>query len=692
MLYVALWSVALVGTLSTPISLAHEPESDHTRLSDIVVIGRGRNLVGLAVSAAEGRVGQPEIERRPILRTGEIFELIPGMVVTQHSGTGKGNQMFLRGFNLDHGTDFATWVDGMPVNLRTHAHGQGYTDINFLIPELVEEMEYRKGPYYADVGDFSSAGSVNINTFRSLDDGMLKAGTGEDGFRRVLAADSFEVGAGKFMAAGEVHYYDGPWDDIDEDLDKYNGLLRYSQSGGWGDLDLTFMGYDAEWNSADQIPERAVQQGLISRRGSLDEHVGGDTHRYSLSASWIGESRFGQTLVSAYGIDYKLKLYSNFTYFLDDPVNGDEFEQSEDRRIYGGRVEQHWDQPGNVDMAHRVGLELRYDDIDDVGLYQTAARQRLNTFRQDDVEESSAGLYYINDLQWTHAFRSVLGLRADWYDYDVDSSLPENSGDDDDFLFSPKLNLIYGLRPDLELYASAGKGFHSNDARGTTISVDPRTGDPVDPVDPLVESTGAELGVRFGQPALNASMSLWYLELDSELLYVGDAGTTEASDKSERAGVEFAGYWRPRDWLTLDLDYSYADAELKGNPDGDEIPGAIGTVVAAGAAADFPYGFFGSVRLRYFGDYPLVEDNSVESDSFTTVNMQLGWDLGPWRAQLDVLNLFDSDDNDIEYFYASRLPGEPAEGVEDRHFHPIEPRTLRFYLTYTFGRGRGSDQ
>jgi len=320
-----------------------------------------------------------------------------------------------------------------------------------------------------------------------------------------------------------------------------------------------------------------------------------------------------------------------------------------------------------------------------VGLYQTVARNRINTFREDDVKESSVGWYYRVEVPWTSRLTTLLGVRADWYDFDVDSDNPLNSGDDDDFLISPKFNLVYNASPALDLYLSAGKGFHSNDARGTTISIDPRTGEDVDPVDPLVESDGAEVGLRFApDPRINSSASLWYLKLDSELLYVGDAGTTEPSTESERWGVEFANYIRPTDWLTLDADYTWTDSELNDNPDGDKIPGAIESVFSSGITATHPSGLSGSLRVRYFGERPLIEDNSVKSDDFTTVNMQLGYTRGRWQTRLDVLNLFDSDDHDIDYFYASRLQGEPAEGVEDIHFHPIEPRTVRLSVSYRF--------
>jgi outer membrane receptor protein involved in Fe transport len=658
--------------------LAHEIE-------EIVVKERWDNPVGRSLSASQGVVGQEQLELRPILRTGEILEVVPGLIVTQHSGTGKSNQMFLRGFNLDHGTDFATWVDGMPVNMRTHAHGQGYTDLNFLMPELIESVEYLKGPYYAGAGDFSAAGSAHIRTFDSLEQGQLKAGLGEDGYARFLAADSVAVAGGELLAAGVAHFYDGPWDDIDEDLKRYSGMLKYShrhEDGSfWG---AALYGYDAEWNSADQIPRRAVREGLISDRGSLDKSVGGESSRYSLSA-W-GDDRLGPGLLSAnaYAIYYDLDLWSNFTYFLDDPVDGDQFRQSDDRMIYGGSLDYGW---GHGERSiHRLGAELRYDDIDGVGLYNTRDRRRLGTVREDDVEQLSVAVYYQNEFLWTDKLRSILGVRGDYYDFDVRSDLDANSGNEDDAQLSPKLTLIYGVSEALELYASAGRGFHSNDARGTTINVDPVSGDPVQSVDPIVSADGAETGFRFfWQDRLNVSMALWYLELDSELLFVGDAGTTEPVRGSRRYGVELPVYLLFSDYYSADLEVALSHAEFKTDRgEGDDIPGAVDTVIAAGLSARYPSGPYGSLRARYFGERPLTEDGDVKSGATLTFNAMIGYERGPLDLRLEVLNLFDSDDDDITYYYASRLQNEPLGGVEDIHFHPIEPRTVRGYVTWRF--------
>jgi hypothetical protein len=663
------------------------------KMETVNVEGRRINLVGDAISASEGVVGQQEISLRPLLRTGEVLELVPGMVVTQHSGTGKANQYFLRGFNLDHGTDFATFIDGMPVNMRTHGHGQGYTDINFLIPETVAQLAYKKGAYYADVGDFSGAGSARISTATSLDKGLVEATAGEDGYYRLLAMDSVELAGGKTLYAIEGNRYDGPWSDIEEDLDKINVLLKHTHFTEEGHLSVALMAYDNSWNSADQIPARAVEQGIIDELGSINDTVGGETSRYSLSVDWQHDNWQG----SAYVIDYDLNLWSDFTYFLDDETNGDQFEQVDDRIIYGGEFSYVMQSElGGRKISNRFGTDIRVDDINEVGLYRTQARSRLGPVRSDQVTESSIGIYWENKIVWNPHIRSVLGARYDYYDFDVDDrvgsningvNLNANSGSSNDQLPSLKGSVIYTLNEEWETYVSAGQGFHSNDARGTTIQVDPSDGSNVVTVDPLVRSLGYEAGVRgFIGERINTSIALWALELDSELLFVGDAGNTEASRASRRQGLEITAYYHFTEQWSLDIEYAYTEAEFTDSaPEGNEIPGAIEQVFQAGLNADFENGFFGSLRFRYFGERPLIEDGSVKSDDSSVWNLRAGYRLANWTFKADILNLADSDAHDIDYFYASRLPGEPTGvATDDIHYHVIEPRTVRLSVGYTF--------
>ncbi len=653
-------------------------------LDRVTVVGRRQNLVGEAISASEGIVGQSDIADHPLLRTGDLLEFVPGLIATAHSGSGKANQYFLRGFNLDHGTDFSTWVDGMPVNMRTHGHGQGYTDLNFLIPETVGTLAYRKGTYYADVGDFSSVGSVEFRLADTMDAGTASLTAGQEGFGRLVVVDSLKLGGGDLVYAGEYQVYDGPWTDIEEDVRKKNALLRYSVDVGGGRAHVSAMAYDNTWNSADQIPQRAVDQGLISEFGSLDTTVGGHSSRYSLSGGWSGPAWGGNMAVDAYAIDYSLDLWSNFTYFLDDPDGGDQFQQVDDRTIFGFRLSQQWDRGRS---RWRLGADGRLDDIDRVALLRTAQRQETGTVRDDAVRESSLGVYVANEFRLTERLRSYVGVRRDQYEFDVDSTLVANSGSASAGITSYKASLAYRPAESLELYASYGTGFHSNDARGTTISIDPVSGDPADRVDPLVGSRGAELGARLysADRRVQGTLALWTLELDSELLFVGDAGNTEASRPSRRNGIEAGLYWYPSARYTANIEASYTRSRFTdADPAGNEVPGSIPLVIGTGVTAHLDRGWLASAQLQHFGRYPLIEDNSAESRGSTLLNLRVGREWEKLGLYLDVLNALDSDDHDIDYFYPSRLAGEPAEGVEDIHFHVFPSRTLRLSLHYSF--------
>ncbi|NHK27777.1 TonB-dependent receptor [Parvularcula flava] len=657
-----------------------EPHRD-----EIFVWGRDIDLIGEAGAASEGVVGYDDFSTRPLSRPGELVEVIPGMIATQHSGTGKANQYFLRGFNLDHGTDFSASVDGVPVNMRTHGHGQGYLDLNFIIPEIIERVEYSKGPYFADKGDFSAAGSAAFSTYDVLPQNFAELQLGEFGFVRGVGGASYDLGGKDLTLAAEIETYEGPWVK-DENLEKINLLAKL----GWGSpsaaYEITLMGYDASWDSTDQIPSRAVESGMIDQLGFLEPDAGGSTSRYGITgaAEWAHDGN-RTTNANLYALSYDLELFSNFTYFLDDPVNGDEFEQLDERTVYGGSIEHAIPtRLGDMPVTVRLGAQTRYDDIGDVGLFRTAMRERLSTVRRDSVEEMSAALYGEAEIQLTPRLRAIGGLRGDYYDVSVDArSEPQNSGDADDSLFSPSIALAWRATDVLELYANYGEGFHSNDARGATISVDPNDGMAVDPVQLLVPAQGSEIGARFENGPIKATLVFFQLDLDSELVFVGDAGTTEPNGATERTGVEATLFWEATDWLVFDASAAYTDASYRDEPgDADEIPGAVESVIGGGAVATWG-DLTASLRVRHFGEAPLTEDGSVTSDATTLVNLGTSYDFGRVSVGLDILNLFDSEDNDITYFYESQLAGE-ASPVADIHYHPVEPRQARLVLKTSF--------
>jgi hypothetical protein len=448
------------------------------------------------------------------------------------------------------------------------------------------------------------------------------------------------------------------------------------------------MGYWAGWNSTDQVATRAIDSGLIDRFGYLDGTDRGEASRQSVAAEYQQSSGPSLLRMTGFALRNRLTLFSNFTYLLDDPVNGDQFEQSEARTAVGGRVT--YRRLGHFFERHAesaIGVQVRHDRLKPVGLYHTASTARLSTTREDRVNQTMTGAYAQSEVEWARTFRTTLGLRADLYGYDVTSDNPLNSGRGRSALLSPKFAAVFGPWSGTEFYANAGTGYHSNDARGAAISVDPRTGDPVDSVTPLVRAKGAEFGVRSVRVhGLQSTVSVWYLGIASELLFVGDAGTTEAGRPSRRYGVEWTNYWRLRSWLTADADLSLSRAQFTdGDPTGDSIPGALDRVISTGVTLESRRPLFGSLRVRHFGPRPLIEDASVMSKPTTLWNAEAGYRFsGSARLVLEVFNLFDAEVSDIDYFYTSRLPGEPAEGIDDVHTHPALPRSARVGLQFTF--------
>jgi outer membrane receptor protein involved in Fe transport len=677
--------VNAVLSLSLTADVTVTGKSTFTNLADVE--RPAENLVGIAQSASQGAITARQLDTRPVMRAGEVLETVPGVVISQHSGEGKANQYYLRGFNLDHGTDFAITVAGMPVNLPTHGHGHGYSDLNFLIPELVSGVQFSKGPYFAEHGDFATAGAANINYTSSLARPIVRLGGGGQGFMRALAAASRTTSAGTVLGAIEVQGNDGPWTRPD-DFRKVNGVVRYSHGDALNGFTLTAMGYRGTWNSTDQIPRRAVADDRLGRFGTIDPSDGGDSYRYSGSADWQRTAGNASTKVTAYAVAYDMNLFSNFTYFLDDPLNGDQFRQADRRFVSGAKVSHRrageW--AGRA-VQNTVALQIRNDAISNVGLHHTVRRQPLETTREDRVQQTSLGAYAQNDTAWAPWLRTLAGVRIDGYRFDVTAGAPANSGTDYAALASPKVGAVIGPFDGTEFYVNAGFGFHSNDARGATITVDPATGAAADQVTPLARARGAEVGLRSVRiPRLQTSLSLWTLGLDSELIFIGDAGTTEAGRPSHRFGLEFANYYSPRPWLTLDADVSVSRAHFTDDdPAGDFVPGAVNTVVSGGITLDHLKGVFGSARLRYFGPRALVEDDSVGSKATSLVNLELGYRLTRGvRVAVDVFNLFDATHSDIDYFYTSRLPGEPGAGVDDFHFHPVLPRSARLNLIVGF--------
>ncbi len=732
---------ATIGTSGgqAPLHIALAVSAVSTNLE---VQGREDSLIGIADSATQGTVGAKEIEDRPILRAGEILETVPGLIITQHAGGGKANQYFLRGFNLDHGTDFAVFLDGMPLNLPSHAHGEGYADMNIEIPEFVQRLNYEKGPYYAEIGNYSSAGSADIKYFKTLPQNFFQVEGGMYDYGRAVFGVSQKLGSGNLLYGGEAYYDNGPWVRPDA-YAKFNGLLTYSQGDSTSGFSITARGYHGKWNSSDQIPVTAVP--IVGFFGALNPTDGGNSQRYSLQAEWHRQGTNSATTIMAYGFYYDLDLFSDFTYFLDDPIKGDQFEQ-QDRRWVTGVVAAHtifstW---FGRRVENTFGLQVRNDWVHN-GLYRTEDRVRTdkndsNACNAEPIPEcdtdpnliavlpaatdlskftdTMVGFYVENKTQWAEKFRSVLALRGDEAIYNVTNLTPPyvatelpgapvinfaelNSGTATQFLPSPKASLIFGPWAKTEFYVQGGFSFHSNDVRGTTQRIEPISPDypfptPSTPIRPLVPTKGAEIGVRtVAVPHLQSTLSLWYLYSASELQQDGDTGGTVASaSPSNRYGVELANYYTPTEHLAFDFDFADSkalfttidpDDAAPGSPGGKWVPEAVGLVISSGITVQSYKGFWGSLRLRYFGPRNLTSDAIYRSSSTALLNAEVGYHINrQWSVSSQLFNLLNRYDHDIDYAYTARITPTAAAEFTDV-FHPVEPFQVRVGLRYTFG-------
>jgi hypothetical protein len=680
------------------------------RLPDIIVEGRQDSMIGIATSASQGTTGAAQLADRPILRSGEILETVPGVIITQHAGGGKANQYFLRGFNLDHGTDFAVFLDDMPLNLPTHAHGEGYSDMNMVIPEFVERVDYEKGPYYADVGDFGSAGSAHLVFYQTLPHDFVTVEGGMYGYERGVFGVSQKLGAGNILYGGEAYHDDGPWVHPD-DYRKFNGILTYSQGNEANGFSVTARGYYGVWNSSDQIP---ASFGATNFFGAINPTDGGNSQRFSLQAEWHRQDENSETRIMAYGFYYYLDLFSDFTYFLTDTNQGDQFEQ-QDKRWAGGLDARHtiYSEWFGRDVQNTFGLQVRNDWIDN-GLYQTENRVRVQKIDSqngdsilpadtdvNDLTDTQVGFWVENKIQWADKFRSVAALRGDLDYFDVTSlSNPTNSGTAYSLLPSPKLSLIFGPWVKTEFYVQGGFGFHSNDGRGATqtqepISADYPNGGPTARIPVLIQTRGAEIGVRtLAMPHLQSTVSLWYLYSQSELEQDGDTGGTVASQQpSNRYGVEWANYYTLTKHLAFDFDMADsvarftsvdADDAAPGSPGGNHVPEAVGLVISSGITLHDWHGLSASLRLRYFGPRDLTSDGIYRSDQTILVNAEAGYQINKtWRVSVEALNLLDRHDHDIDYAYVSRVTPTATPTFQDV-FHPTEPFQVRAGLTATF--------
>ncbi len=714
--YLRALSIALMLACSAG---APQALADTAVLEPVQATGHYDNTVGAFDAASQGTVNGALLQDIPLLRPGEVLETVPGLVVTQHSGDGKANQYFLRGYNLDHGTDLASFVDGVPVNMPTNAHGQGYSDLNFLIPELVDRINYFKGPYFASAGDFSAAGAVDIRYRNSLPQDFLNLTLGQEGYRRLLVAASTPLralstgtdgsGGPVLLGALEVLAQNGPWVSA-EGLHKTNVLFKLSDGSAAQGWSIETQLYDAQWNSTDQVPLSLITSGALSRFGAVDPSDGGRSGRVLLSGEWHTQDADGYRKLNAFVEHSRLQLFSNFTLFENreslSPIVGnppvfapnpllptDQFEQFEQRNTLGASFVQAWNHRlFGRESTTEVGAQARYD-YNHVGLLDTQLRTPFHTVGDDQVQESEVGVYAQNTTLWSPWLRSLLGVRVQTISLaQTDTLYAQNTGGANGHLFLPKLALIFGPWARTELFANIGQGMHSNDARGVINRIDPTTGAASAPVPALVRATGYELGARSeAVEGLQSSLALWVLNSASELTYAADSdiGSTSANGASRRYGVEWNNHLVLGRHVLMDADLAwtharYADQNANGNP-GNLIPNAVSQVALVRATAKDFGPWSAAIEERYIGSYPASQDGSITSPSSLVTNVRVQRVLYPdVKLSLDLLNLFNLQYFDIVYQQDYRTsPGGPAVAT-GTSVHPGEPRTLRLSLDVTF--------
>jgi outer membrane cobalamin receptor len=697
-------------------SFASAQTQPQTSLDTVVVSGRRVSELGTETSASAGTITHDQVQEQPTLRPGEILQLVPGLVVVQHAAGGKANQYYLRGFEMDHGDMFSTWVDGVPVNEPSHAHGPGYTDLNWLIPEFVDHIDFEKGPYYADRGDFASAGAADIHLVDAVPTPFLKEEVGTDGWIRLLGADSAQVGLGTLFLGAEYTHYDGPWVGGDN-YRKRNGIVKYTQGDADNGFTVTAQAYRGNWLGNDQVPLEAIQSGQVPLYGSEDPSTGGTSARYSLYGQWHETDDTGRTQATLYAVHYMLNLYANFTDALFFPIEGDGQQQNDRRWTYGGHVER--DLTGDYlgqGTEDRLGFELRDDNIHSF-LNRVEDNLIWAPVRQDQVDETMISPWYENDIAWTDWFSTFEGVRADILVYSDQSDTVQNSGNGIAWRPSPKIGAKFGPWSATSFYIQAGLGISSEDIEGVTSTVQPGPyanpgvvsptsakcpvfvpnytiggGCPTTPEQALTRNRGAEIGVHTSWiPGLDTTLSLWTLESENEFVYDGDFGAVTASGRpGRRWGIEWNNRWQPTGWMdvTADLALSRAHYLDQNDPLGNQIPESVRSMTAGqvtlhdlAALPDTTW----TLGWRYLGPRFLIADSTAQSTPSLVFNTKAEYAITPKLSiGAEILNLFNAHYYDAEYWYQYRLSGQPFGGKTGYVVHPAEPLQVRFSIMERF--------
>lgn len=662
-----------VAVLSAAMASQNVVAQNAPAVEEIVIFGRNTDLVGQATSASVGYIGGRDLLIRPLVKTSELLESMPGMIAVQHSGSGKANQYFLRGFNLDHGTDYTVQLDGVPLNMRTHGHGQGYLDVNGIIPETVDGIDFRKGPYYADLGDFSMAGASFIHTINEVESPFISIEAGEDGWRRYVGGMSQELNDGTLSIVGEFKNFDGPWEK-GEDLGHFSVWGKYLTQTRFGDAAFTVSGYRATWDPTEQIPERAFGTAVCENVFcSLDPTAAGETTR------WIANAELAGTdwNANAYAQVYDWTMSSNPTY--DFQIN-----QFDKRWVLGGQANRTVIE--NNDYNVIVGGEFRYDDGSRVGVESFNNGSYVADIANNEIAVGSVGAFAETTWYLTRDLRLNGGLRLDHFDFSATAKNALSAdGSKTASKASPKFGLAYMALDNLELYYNWGRGFHSNDARGVVSTSNPVPG--------ISAGTGYEAGGRLSLGDFKFTSAYWWLNQESELIFVGDSNSVEPKGASKREGVELTMFWQPSDWLGVDASYTSSEARYVNNPEGIYVEQAVEEAVQLGVAITRP-SWDASVRLRYLGPYALDAANSRRGESLTTINMRTAYHWESITMFIEVINLADTDGKEIVYNYPAYVQGLDAPGLSSDNIdcditnctmsRATLPRSLRLGVRYQF--------
>lgn len=700
-----------------------ETENDSVSSDEVIELGKVLVKGERVYSTASSRsIRDFDLNVRPVSTAQDMLQLAPGLVIAQHAGGGKAEQIFLRGFDADHGTDIAILSDGTPVNMVSHGHGQGYADIHFAIPELVESIDVFKGPYFARYGNFSTAGSIQFRTKDKIDGNMLKIEGGKfntQKFTGMFQLPTLSEHQNAYFA-GQFYNTDGPVES-EQDFQRLNLFGKFrTDLNERSKLSVSASSFSSAWDASGQIPQRAVDSGLISRFGTIDDLEGGQTSRQNLNLIYTatGENN-SQFLFQPYFCRYNFKLFSNFTFFLEDSENSDMIEQTDDRTVLGLNTEYKFTQLiSSIQANTTFGGGFRSDDIA-VSLWHSPNRRRLTQRVDSGIIERNLFLWAQEELIINPKLRFQLGLRGDYFTFNVEDhldtlsdetvNLPHASGYAQEAMLNPKFNMVYSPIQSIDVFLNFGTGFHSNDARDVvieqTISDLEQTykrqdlsEEQIDErltqmnfnrdhagVQTLPRAIGAEIGTRHRFfDRFNIGFAGWWLELDEELVFVGDAGETEISGKSQRIGIDIEGRIKILSWLWIDTDVNLSQGKYVDEPDdANQIPLAPRITSTGGLTAIHPSGWDVSLRYRHIGDRPANEDGSVTAEGYTVVNLGLSYTYGPFQYFVAVENLFDVDWNEAQFDTESRLRNE-TEPVSEIHFTPGNPLNLQAGISFQF--------